>query len=185
MDTAFTGTDEWYDFDLAIFEKEEPPLWVDAKVMYYLDESKLATKPLRPMNPHPIAWFREDNLKNRFFYAGFIHTEAGVNSDFFHSTLLRALEYVAGYETGTPISVDGNSIKTLKNMSFVTASRTLLVDLKGAYALSIWTPEGKKVFSKKDFGQKSFQPDAFLKSGYYYIKLNSKATNLTQRILIY
>lgn len=87
----FSGTDEWYDFEYGItFE--------DANVMYNLDESTLE-KPLgRPMDPHPMAWYREDDVGSRYFYTGIVHTVAGAESDFFQSLLIRALEWVAGYE---------------------------------------------------------------------------------------
>jgi hypothetical protein len=184
MDPTFTGTDEWYDFDL--LPRAPPPLaWADCKVIYYLDEATLAVKPSRPMNPHPMAWFREDALKNRFFYAAYIHSDAGSNSDFFHSSLLRGLEYIAGYDDTTPITAQGNSIRTLENMSYVTNSRELRVELDGKYRLTVFSAKGRKVFSAEGNGPMAYHPAVFAKAGLYIVKLESKSAKISQRLMIY
>jgi hypothetical protein len=184
MDATFTGTDEWYDFDL-LPRAPPPPYWADCKVIYYLDESTLAVKPSRPMNPHPMAWYREDEQKNRFFYAAYIHSDAGSNSDFFHSSLLRGLEYVAGYDDTTPITAQGNSIRTFKNMSYITNSRELRVELDGKYRLSIYSAKGRKLFSAEGEGRKAYNPPTFEKAGLYIVKLESKSAKVSQRLMIY
>jgi hypothetical protein len=183
MDETFTGTDEWYDFDLPP-RAPAPALWADCKVIYYLDETTLATKPTRPMNPHPMAWYREDALKNRFFYSAYIHSDAGANSDFFHSSLLRALEYVAGYQT-VSISSQGNSIQTPKNMSYVTGGKELQVDVPGVHRLSIYSSTGALLGSFNGTGPQTYKPEAFNKPGLYYVKFRSKARSFTQRVMIY
>jgi hypothetical protein len=184
MDAEFTGTDEWYDFDLPP-RAPAPATWADCKVLYYLDENTLASKPSRPMNPHPMAWIREDARKNKFFYAAYIHSDVGSNSDFFHSSLLRGLEFVAGYDTAVAISAQGNSIRTLENMSYVTNSRELRVELDGKYRLTVFSAKGRKVFSAAGEGRKAYHPAAFAKAGLYIVKLESKGAKVSQRLMIY
>ena len=179
LDSTFTGSDEWYDFGFGA-------TWADCKVMYYLDEANLANHLPRPMNPHPAAWFREDPVtKSRFFYAIYIHSDAGAATDFFASNILRALEYTAGYQPASPITSRGESIRTWKDMSFVTDSRELRVSLLGSYNLSVYSAAGKKLFSVTGQGDRAYRPEAIRKPGLYIVKLQAKAANLTQRIMVY
>jgi hypothetical protein len=184
MDASFTGTDEWYDFDLPP-RAPAPATWADCKVIYYLDEVTLATKPTRPMNPHPMAWFRQDNLKNRFFYAAYVHSDVGSNSDFFHSSILRGLEYIAGYDTTTSVTSEGNAIQTMPNLSYVTGDRELRVSVAGKYRLSIHSSNGELLYAVSSEGQKTFSPDAFQKPGIYFVKFKSMTKSFTQRVMIY
>jgi type 1 glutamine amidotransferase len=98
LDRQFTVSDEWYSFDLPPLGLASP-LWKNAKVLYYLDETtvKLTDK----MGIHPVAWIREDAKRNRYFYTLLVHSDEGSASDFYHSLLLRGLEFSAGYRTET------------------------------------------------------------------------------------
>ncbi|HKP95879.1 MAG TPA: ThuA domain-containing protein [Fibrobacteria bacterium] len=185
MDSTFTGTDEWYDFDLAP-RGNAPDGWANARVTYYLDESTLSTNPTRPMNPHPMAWYREDKWKNRFYYSGFIHSDAGSNSDFFHSSILRGMEYVAGYDSsGADITSFGNSIRTLEKLTYITNSKQLRVDIPGSYKLSIFSSKGGLVDIIRGEGFRTYGPESFKKPGIYFVKLQSKVKNFTQKMMIY
>lgn len=186
MDASFTGTDEWYDFDLPP-RAPAPPLWADCKVAYYLDETTLATTPTRTMNPHPMSWFREDGKKNRFYYSGFIHSDQGSTSDFFHSSILRGLEFVAGYDTVVSVSSGGNTIRNRLNFSFVTGSRELRVDAAGPHHLEILSAQGRLLERMDGEGQRTYRPAAFAKAGVYCVRYHGgdSRTGYTQRIMVY
>lgn len=184
MDASFTGTDEWYDFDLPP-RAPAPALWTDCKVAYYLDESSLATTPTRTMNPHPMSWIREDAKKNRFYYSAFIHSDQGSSSDFFHSSLLRGLEYVAGYDGEVSISSEGNSIRNRMDLAYVTGSRELRVDAVGPHKLEILSAQGKVLERLEGIGRQTYRPAAFTESGVYCVRYQGKAARYTQRILVY
>jgi len=184
MDASFTGTDEWYDFDLPP-RAPAPALWADCKVTYYLDESTLATAPTRPMNPHPMSWIREDGKKNRFYYSAFVHSDQGSSSDFFHSALLRGLEYVAGYDTEVSVSSEGNSIRNQLNLAYVTGSRELRVDAEGHHMLEILSAQGKVLESQEGMGPRTYRPSAFTKAGVYYVRYKGEGVRYAQRILVY
>jgi hypothetical protein len=183
LPATFSGSDEWYDFDLPP-RGPAAPTWVDCHVMYNLDETTLATALPRPMNPHPAAWYREDANKTRYFYGIIVHSPTGASSDFFHSLILRAMEYVAGYAP-TDLTSNGGSLRTLKGMSFITDSHELRVELAGHYRLSVWSPQGKKLYAVQGEGQKTYSPEAFAKPGLYVVKLESRAANLIQRVMVY
>jgi hypothetical protein len=184
MDASFTGTDEWYDFDLPP-RAPAPDLWATCKVTYYLDESTLATAPTRPMNPHPMSWIREDARKNRFYYSGFVHSDQGSSSDFFHSALLRGLEYLAGYDTVTSVLSEGNSIRTRPNLAYATGSRELRVDAAGPHALEILSAQGKVLERMEGTGPRAYRPDAFAKAGVYCVRYRGGDVRYAQRILVY
>lgn len=184
MDAAFTGTDEWYDFDLPP-RAPAPALWADCHVTYYLDESTLAVAPTRPMNPHPMAWYREDAKKNRFYFSLFIHSDQGSSSDFFHSSLLRGLEYVAGYDTSVSISSGGEPILNRLNMTFVTASRELRVDAQGPHRIDIFSAQGKLLERSRGDGPRVFRPNAFAEAGVYCVRFQGPSGRYSQRILVY
>jgi hypothetical protein len=101
MDAQFTGVDEWYSFDMPP-KAPAAPTWPDCKVLYYMDESSVAQLTDK-MGIHPATWIREDAKKNRFFYTIHIHSDDGANSDFFHSLIQRALEYVSGYQSAASL----------------------------------------------------------------------------------
>lgn len=184
MDTTFTGTDEWYDFDL-LPKASQPELWADCKPIYYLDESVLTTKPTRPMNPHPMAWFREDAKKNRFFYAAYIHSDIGSSSDFFHSSLLRGLEYVAGYDSTTSITSGGNSIQTMPALSYITQSKVLEVGAQGKHRVRLYSGNGRFLAEYKGTGPRAYRPEAFENPGLYIVRYFSKSRSFSQKILVY
>lgn len=185
LDTSFTGSDEWYDFGFGA-------TWADCHVTYYLNEKSLTNALPRPMNPHPAAWYREDPVtKSRYYYAIFIHSDAGAATDFFASNILRALEYTAGYQPSAPITSQGASIQTWKDMSYVTDSRELRIHIPGSYALSIYSAAGRKLYSVAGKGERSFRPEAIRKPGLYIVKLQAmqnrgaNSANVTQRIMVY
>ena len=184
MDAAFTGTDEWYDFDLPP-RAPAPALWADCKVTYYLDESSLAITPTRTMNPHPMSWIREDGKKNRFYFSAFVHSDQGSSSDFFHSSLLRGLEYLAGYDTEVSISSAGNPIHNQLDLSHVTGSRELRVDAAGRHKLDILSAQGKVLERLEGPGPRIYRPAAFAKAGVYCVRYQGKGARYTQRILVY
>jgi hypothetical protein len=184
IDESYSGTDEWYDFDLPP-RAPAPDLWATCKVTYYLDEVTLVNKPTRPMNPHPMAWYREDTRKNRFYYSGFIHSDPGAASDFFYNTILRGLEYLAGYDTVVNISSQGNSILTMKGLSYVTNSRELRVETTGPHHLKILSAEGKMVGRFDGEGPATYHPEAFTNAGVYFVRYQGKSSRFTQRILVY
>jgi hypothetical protein len=137
------------------------------------------------MNPHPMSWFREDAKKNRFFYSAFIHSDQGSSSDFLHSTLLRGLEYIAGFDTTTSLLSAGNSIRTLRNLSYITGSRELRVGAQGPHRLEILSARGKTLERLEGEGPASYRPAAFAKAGVYYVRYQGKGARYTQRILVY
>jgi type 1 glutamine amidotransferase len=181
LDTSFSGDDEWYSFDFPP-TKPAAKTWAQCKVLYYMDES--SAKLSDPMGVHPMAWSREDFRKNRFFYSSFIHSDAGAKSDFFHGMILRAMEYVAGYNT-TPISSHGNSILTVKKLSYITNNRALKVEQSGQYRLSIHSPKGTMLYFVEGNGAKVYTPPTFENPGLYIVKLESNSIKVSQRILVY
>ena len=187
LPATFTTSDEWYEYntDSKIFQ----PAW-NWKIMYYLAS---VSSPRSPGPPnHPAAWFREDESGTRFFYSIFVHTQDGANSDFFKSILLRALEYVAGPTPAgypspcvTTISSEGAAVATQPGLSFVTTNRELRVELEGDYRLSIWSPSGQELISFHGSGKRAFSPEPFRNPGLYVVKIETKARNFLQKILVY
>lgn len=187
LPATFTGSDEWYEYktDSKIFD----PAW-NWNIMYYLTS---VSSPRSPGPPnHPAAWFREDNLGTRFFYAIFIHTQDGANSDFFKSILLRALEYVAGPTPAgypspcvTSISTPGGAAATQPGLSFITNNRQLRVELDGDYKMSIWSPEGRELFSLEGSGKKTYSPAPLRNPGLYFINIQTATRTFTQKIMVY
>lgn len=179
LDASFTGVDEWYEFEYgATFDQ--------CKVMYYLDESSLKTKLQHPMNPHPMAWYREDpTSKSRFFYTAIIHTPEGVNTDFFYNLILRGLEFSAGYQTVSLAHPNGVSMQTWKGLSFITASRELAVNMEEDFELSIHNPAGAKLHESRHSGSIRISPEPLKKAGLYVVKIQSKQKAVTQQILVY
>jgi hypothetical protein len=172
----FTAADEWYEYE------KESKLFTECKVMYNLSN---AADIARAPNPnHPVAWFREDAVKSRYFYATFIHFQDGANSDWFKSIILRALEYTSGDPTTPILSSRGNTI-TGKDLFYVTSNRTLTVNLPSAYTLSVWSAAGKKLYAVSGEGKQIFTPVAFVKPGLYVVKVDSKAKSVKQKIMIY
>lgn len=183
LPTSFTGSDEWYEFGYSPFT------WPDVRVIYYLDESTLNNPLPNPMDPHPMAWYREDptNL-TRFFYTPMIHAPAGVNSaqgnDFFPSMILRALEWVANYQdTTTSIYLNGRGLLN-NDRVFHFTGRRLNVKTDGPYRLEIRSPQGRLLFRVNGKGNESHRPAAFQKPGMYVVRVASPERTFTQRVMV-
>lgn len=181
LDAQFTGVDEWYSFDMPP-KAPAAPTWGDCKVLYYMDENSVAHLTDK-MGVHPTTWIREDARKNRFFYTIHIHSDDGANSDFFHSLIQRALEYVAGYQD--PLTMNGKSIERKDDLGFITSSHQVTVSVNGSYRLSILAATGAGLFSASGEGRKSFAPPAISKPGIYIVNLVTNSQRITQRLMIY
>jgi type 1 glutamine amidotransferase len=179
LPATFNAVDEWYDYDASSKVLTDPSV----KVMYTLANAAAINR--KPATNHPVAWFREDALKSRFFYATFPHTPDAANSTWFQSMLIRSLEFVSGDPATPVLEAQGASAITHKGLSFVTSSKALQVNLGGKYQLSIFAPNGRKVFAAKGNGAQRFAPDAFAKPGLYLVQVTSRSQNLKQEILIY
>jgi type 1 glutamine amidotransferase len=177
LPASFSAIDEWYEYD------KESPLFTQCKVMYYLSNAQAINR--SPFPVHPVAWYHEDAAHTRYFYSTFAHNLDAVNTTWFKSIILRALEYVSG-DPGTPIlSAQGAAAATLKNVAYATGSRELTVDLPGKYRLSVFTPKGALLYRTAGEGARTFAPPAFAKPGMYLVKVESREAKITQRILIY
>jgi Trehalose utilisation len=175
---SFSGQDEWYEFATTA------PTWPQAQVMYYLNEASLATPLSTPMNPHPMAWFRQDERGNRFFYTPLIHAAAGVNStqgnDFFPSLVLRALEYVAGYQS-TSIRLNGKGLHGGNSWMHVDR-QGLVVESEEPYRLEIFSMDGKRLHAAGGVGGERHS-HLFARPGFYVVKMATRSATLTQRVL--
>lgn len=176
---SFSGQDEWYEFATTA------PTWPQVQVLYYLNEASLATPLSSPMNPHPMAWFRQDDRNNRFFYTPLIHAAAGVNStqgnDFFPSLVLRGLEYVAGYQT-TSIRLNGTGLHG-GNAWLHADRRDLVVDAEEPYRLEVFTMDGKRRYTAEGRTRKSFT-NAFPGTGMHLVKVTTASSAYTQKVLV-
>ncbi|MBW8887490.1 MAG: ThuA domain-containing protein [Fibrobacteres bacterium] len=183
LPATFSAQDEWYAFD-ATSKVLDPAS--GCKIMYSLTNAQsLDRQPYEPN--HPVAWVREDAVKTRYFYSTFIHFQDGAKSAWFQSVLLRALEYVSGDPTDiTPILTQGHAAAaTLKNLAYITADRSLDVNLEGKYRLSVLKPDGEAVYTASAAGKRTFAPPAFAHPGIYLVKVESAGRKLSQRILVY
>ena len=182
LPATFSAQDEWYAFD-ATSKVLDPAS--GCKVMYSLSNAQALDR--QPYEPnHPVAWVREDAVKTRYFYSTFIHFQDGANSTWFKSILLRALEYVSGDPESTPILTQGHAATaTLKNLAYITNTKSIDVNLEGKYRLIVLKPNGETVYTASAAGKRTFAPPAFARPGIYLIKVESAARNLSQRILIY
>lgn len=181
-DTMRIPADEWYDFSYV-------PLFADAKVLYYLDEASLPTAlpTTASMNPHPSSWFRQASNGNRYFYTALVHNASGVNltsgNDYYISMMLRALEYLAGYQT-TPISINGNGVyKNQKSVLYMTNGE-LKIDSKDAYKMEVRSMQGKLLYSGRGKGQQTYRLDALQNAGFYVVKIAGKSGIYSQRVMI-
>ena len=187
-DTVRIPSDEWYDFAYA-------PLFADARVMYYLDEATLTTQlPAEAkMNPHPSTWYREGSNGNRYFYTALVHNASGVNltsgNDYFASMMLRALEYLAGYQT-TSIRLNGDGMydntEKVKGLRFIRDGR-LKVDSDAPFRLELRSLQGRLLFTGNGRGgrdQASFSPPALRQAGMYIVKVASKKGSYSQRVMV-
>lgn len=177
---SFSGQDEWYEFAATA------PTWPDVKVMYYLNEKSLARPLEHPMDPHPMAWFREDRRGNRFFYTAMIHTSAGVNStagnDFFPSLVLRALEYTAGYSP-TTITLNGQGLYNGGTYMHLTRG-DLRVEHQEPYRLEIRSLQGRLLYSGNGEGPKTHRVEGLLEPGLYFISISSRKHVHTQKVMV-
>jgi type 1 glutamine amidotransferase len=199
LDAKFSGSDEWYSFDMKPWHTVESPTWKDCKVLYTLDEKTVANLTDKMGAYHPVAWVREDALKNRFFFTTLIHSDAGASSDFYHSLILRALEYAAGYKDpvsmgGAPIEGESNRRGTLggekgrvgsADIAFVTASRRIDIDAEGSFRLTLRSATGAIVFASAGSGRAAFTPAALAHAGLYLLTLETRGGAISRRILAY
>jgi hypothetical protein len=182
-DTVRIPSDEWYDFGYA-------PLFADARVMYYLDESTLPTQlPAEAkMNPHPSTWYREASTGHRYFYTALVHNTSGVNlgSDYFASLVLRGLEYLAGYQT-TAIRLNGNGMyhnnERVKGIQFIRNGH-LKVESDAPFRLELRSMQGRLLYSASGRGKGSFTPPALKQNGMYVVKVSSKSGSYSQRVMV-
>ena len=180
-DSFAVPLDEWYEFNYGA-------TWPDVHVMYYLNEKTLSTQLGSPMNPHPMAWYRENPVThNRFFYTALVHNSSGVTSasgnEFFPSLMLRALEYVAGYDT-TTTSINGNGLYKTGKSCICIMNRELKVDSKEAYQLEVRSLQGKLLYSSSGRGPQTFRPDVFKKAGMYVVRVKGGSGAYTRRVMI-
>lgn len=152
LDPVFTSFDEWYSFDLPP-KAAAPPTWADCKPLYYLDESTVASLQDKMGSNHPVAWIREDARGNRYFTTNLIHSDEGANSDFYHSLLMRGLEYTAGYAAdpsaiglarpGLPGASQGAAALLEASGFRLLPGRILDLSVSGCWRLSIRSVDGR------------------------------------------
>lgn len=183
-DTFRVPSDEWYDWETTA------PTYGDIRVMYNLDETTLANAPSHPMNPHPMAWYRENPVtKNRFFYTPLVHSSPGVTSvagnDFFASLMMRALEYVAGYDTtSTAISMNGDKLSNFNPHPYVFVRNELKISATGAFKVEIVSLQGRTLFRASGKNNGSYRPALLRKPGVYLVKISAKGGAYSQRIMV-
>ncbi len=177
---TYTAQDEWYDY------LPESKLFTDgSKVMYYLSNAAAMTPPRQPYPVHPVAWFREDANKTRYFFTPFGHTQAAVNSDWFKSIVLRALEYVSG----DPVTISLTPATRSNLLSAVPAllakGQALPIDIPGRYSVTVWSPDGRKLASVEGEGKGSYNLAPFTLPGSYIVTVSSTAAPISHRISVY
>jgi Trehalose utilisation len=180
LPAAISANDEWYAYD-ATSKVLDPAS--GCKVMYYLTNAQTLDR--KPFDPHPVAWFREDAAGSRYFFATFIHSADGANSAWFKSILLRALEYVSGDPAVPILQSHGASALTHTGRAAITSSRELTVHFPEAFTLSVYAPNGTRVFSAQGQGETRFAPPAFGRPGLYTVKVKSHQRAVTQRFLVF
>ena len=188
LDSTFRGADEWYDFDYS-------PVWGDTsnwnrnanvRVLHYLDESSVAGTLPKPMNPHPMTWTRVDHRGARYFFSNLIHSGSGAGTDFFHSLLLRGLEFAAGYASSSSISFNGRNVgEPESGMAFAPGGELRIVSAE-PYALGVYTLRGEKLFAARGpgGGLESYAPPALAKRGLYVLRLSSRSGAFTQKLMV-
>ncbi|MDB5050940.1 MAG: hypothetical protein JWO30_4011 [Fibrobacteres bacterium] len=180
LPSTYSAQDEWYDY------QTDSKVFTDgSKVMFYLSNASTMSPPRLPSPIHPVAWFREDANKVRYFYTPFGHTADGANSDWFKSLILRALEYVSG-DPVTSVITPGTQSNLLSGSSaYIAAGQALAIDIPGNYRLSVWSPEGRRLASVSGNGKRSYALAPFKKPGIYVVTLDSKTAKVSQRIAVY
>jgi type 1 glutamine amidotransferase len=180
LPNTYTAQDEWYDYT------PESKLFTDgSKVMYYLSNASTMTPPRLPTPIHPVAWFREDANKTRYFYSPFGHTQAGANSDWFKSIVLRALEYVSGDPGGVAITLGTPSNLLVGTPAYLAKGQALPIDIPGKYKVTVWSQDGRNLASVAGEGKRSYALAPFAKPGIYIVTVASKAAPISHRIAIY
>lgn len=177
---SYTAQDEWYEY------LPESKLFTDgSKVMYYLANAAAMTPPRLPSPIHPVAWFREDANKTRYFYTPFGHTQAAVNSDWFKSIVLRALEYVSGDPVSIALTPATRSNLLSATPAWLAKGQALPIDILGKYLVTVWSPDGRKLASVPGSDKGSYILAPFAKSGSYIVTVRSTAAQISHRISIY
>ncbi len=168
LPAEYSAQDEWYDY------QTDSKLFSDgSKVMYYLSDAATMTPPRLPNPIHPVAWFREDTNKVRYFFTPMGHTLATASSDWFQSVLLRALEYVSGDPTlGTLASPTSFHRFSTASARFCSGST---LDRPESHHTA-WTPDGRhrKIFS----GEANDRATSFGHSGVFLFTSDSSASDL-------
>ena len=101
------------------------------------------------------------------------------------SIFLRALEYVTGDPTTPILAEKGKSAITSGNLAYVTTTKEITVDIVGNHKISVFSPEGKKVFGAKGSKKATYAPPAFTKPGLYLVEVELGPKAISQRIMIY
>jgi type 1 glutamine amidotransferase len=183
LDASFTGSDEWYSFDMKPWHPVESPTWKDCKVLYTLDEKSVAHLTDAMGAYHPVAWIREDALGNRFFYTTLIHSDAGAASDFYHSLILRGLEYAAGYRD--PVAVGGTPVPAGPGAITAARGNDLRITVDGPWSASLRAPDGRTLWSRTGNGPVRIAPAPLARPGAYLLCLASREGLRSRRILAY
>lgn len=176
---TFSAADEWYPYDAT--SKVLDPAG-GCRVMYYLANAQSLDR--QPLGVHPVAWFREDSVHTRYFFSTFVHFPSGVQSDWFRSILLRALEYTAGEAAPSVLRSDGRPMPASERAPFLLAGGRLTVDLPGAYSLSILSPLGKPLYRVRAEGRRTFAPRPLSRPGLYLIRVDAPASRYVRRVLV-
>ena len=177
---TYTAQDEWYDY------LPESKLFTDgSKVMYYLSNAAAMTPPRLPNPIHPVAWFRQDANKTRYFYTPFGHTQAAVNSDWFKSIVLRALEYVSGDPVSIALTSATRSNLLSGTPAWLAKGQALPIDIPGKYIVTVWSQNGRRLASVSGSDKGTYILAPFAKSGSYIVTISSQAAPISHRISIY
>jgi hypothetical protein len=181
-DTMRVAADEWYTFTLTA------PTWPGVRVLYNLDESTLseALTPEWSMNPHPMAWYREDSTTgNRFFYTGLIHQNTGGTTpfaEFFAGLVLRGLEYLAGY-TSTSLNANGPPSGGAQG-ALLIRNGELVIHAVEPYSLGVYALNGTPVFTARGTSNEIFRPAALQKTGVYVVRVSSRAGRFNHKVIV-
>lgn len=172
---SFAATDEWYQYDtLAI-------TYHDIKPMYFLENAKALNRAPYPI--HPVAWYREDEIGTRYFYSTCFHEAVAVNTPFFRTLILRALEYVSG--DPTPVAMKDVAVVPKAGLAFVTQSSELSVTLEGKYELAVLSAAGTRLYAIQGEGRAAYDVPTLRKPGFYFITIGTATGKYAQRILVY
>jgi type 1 glutamine amidotransferase len=180
LPATISANDEWYAFDATSKVLDTAS---HCKVMYYLTNAQALDR--QPFENHPVAWFREDAAKTRYFYATFVHFPDGANATWFKSILLRALEYVSGDPVVPLLQSQGKTAITNAGLSFITSNRELKIAAAGPFQISLYNMHGALLYQTSGAGPTILTPETFSQAGQYTIVLHTGEKTISQRILIY